>query len=197
MLPAEILARLPSRIAARIRVGAADACWLWTGGCDDKGYGVAGLGKRRAVHVSRLVLEAKLGRKLERQEETRHSCDNPPCCNPDHLDSGSHVDNMRDMVSRGRSARGDRNGSRKHPECLARGKRNGAKLHPETRARGGRHGHAKLTEGAIPMILDLRSQGFTQRAIAAKVGCSQANVSLILLGKAWCSVTLGKKAAAA
>lgn len=35
-------------------------------------------------------------------EETRHDCDNPPCCEPTHLLDGDRSDNVRDSVERGR-----------------------------------------------------------------------------------------------
>jgi len=36
----------------------------------------------------------------------RHLCDNPPCCNPAHLQVGTTKDNNNDKSSRGRGRRG-------------------------------------------------------------------------------------------
>ena len=38
-------------------------------------------------------------------EVVRHSCDNPRCVNPDHLEGGTQLDNIADRVARGRSAK--------------------------------------------------------------------------------------------
>lgn len=56
------------------------------------------------IKLHKRVLEMKIGRKLkvDCDELTRHTCDNPQCCNPDHLIIGTHQENYDDMVARGR-----------------------------------------------------------------------------------------------
>lgn len=173
----EILTLLPERIASRIRIGTEDSCWLWSGCCNEKGYALARL-EGGTVRVARLVLETKLGRKLGKHEETRHTCDIRPCCNPNHLEVGSHVDNILDRTERGRAARGASHGSRLHPERLAW---------------GSRHGQAKLSEEKVRQIFELRSQGLKQREIAVRFGCSRENVGRILRGERWKRVVPNSK----
>lgn len=84
-------------------------CWEWTGARLQDGYGRF---RHQGGHYlpHRVVLMVAIGRVLEPGEVSRHRCDNPPCVNPAHLEPGTHADNARDMVSRGRSAAGEDHG---------------------------------------------------------------------------------------
>jgi len=42
-----------------------------------------------------------------------HYCNNPSCCNPDHLREGSLQDNMDDKVASDRQTKGETNGNSK------------------------------------------------------------------------------------
>jgi hypothetical protein len=79
-----------------------ETCMEWEGTRNRRGYGVL----PSPVHGSRLAHRAALASRLGRpvQGEARHTCDNPPCVNPEHLLEGSHADNMRDAAERGRAA---------------------------------------------------------------------------------------------
>jgi hypothetical protein len=87
-------------IARYLHPGAPDDCWPWRGTRDSHGYGVASIvGKQQKAH--RISYEAYKGA-IPAGLFVRHTCDNPPCCNPHHLLVGTPRDNMDDKVQRGR-----------------------------------------------------------------------------------------------
>jgi hypothetical protein len=89
-----------------------------------------------------------------------------------------------------RLARGDAHHARQHPERLARGDAHYSRIHPERLARGDANGSAKLTEGNIRFIFQLRAQGWTQTRLAAEFGVSVSLIGLILSRKVWAHVEL-------
>ena len=115
-----------------------------------------------------------------------HKCDNPSCVRPDHLYLGTHRDNMKDMVVRGRSAKGNKSPTRLHPESIAYGDRNGRHTHPEKTARGERHGKAKLNWAQVDEIRALcKNSLLTIRQMAANYGVSHGVIVKIIGGKTW------------
>lgn len=60
----------------------------WKGGTrvNSDGYLQITAGPLRGVYVHRLVLEAKLGRKLTPEEETHHKDGDPLNCSPENLE---------------------------------------------------------------------------------------------------------------
>lgn len=58
---------------------------------------IEGIGQ---VKVSRLALEHKLGRPIKPGYLALHTCDYPPCINPNHLYEGTRKENMRDYALR-------------------------------------------------------------------------------------------------
>lgn len=85
--------------------GPTKECWHFKGYCEQKaGYGVFSGSDQRAYPAHRYMYELVNG-VLPAHVMVCHRCDNPPCCNPDHLFAGSHTDNMVDRNSKGRQAR--------------------------------------------------------------------------------------------
>src|SRR5712691_9297215 len=86
-----------------------DECWPWKGPTEAKGYGVYYIdGGKVAAH--REAFERSHGPLADGLVVRHKECDNPPCCNPRHLASGSQADNIADKVARNRQARGERVG---------------------------------------------------------------------------------------
>ena len=75
-------------------------CWIWTGGINSNGRGIFWLnGKTELAH--RVSHEINIG-KIPEGLWVLHRCDNGKCVNPNHLFLGTCLDNVRDMIAKGR-----------------------------------------------------------------------------------------------
>jgi len=91
-----------------------DDCWIWHGTINATGYGVFFLSyNRKQILSHRYSYQLFYKTELTTSRIIRHKCDNPLCINPRHLIIGSHADNVKDRVERGRSAIGENNGRSK------------------------------------------------------------------------------------
>lgn len=71
-------------------------CWTWTAKTEPKGYG-----RWRSTLAHRESWRRANG-DIPDGLWILHHCDNPPCVNPAHLYLGTVVENVRDMIDRGR-----------------------------------------------------------------------------------------------
>lgn len=111
--------RLVERILARSVPEPNSGCLLWEGATDQRGYGVI-CSDGRTLRVHRVMLESRIGRHLRPwpEEHACHSCDNPSCCNPDHLWPGNALTNAWDSCRKGRRARRTTEPVAVEVECL-------------------------------------------------------------------------------
>ncbi len=136
----------------------ANGCVVWTGAKNDMGYGQI----RRngtALYTHRLSYQRHFNIVLTGRQHVLHKCDNPPCCNPQHLFLGSPTTNMADAKAKGRMAIGNR-----LPQSI-------------------------LTESEVRHIRLLRAQGLLWKDIAASVGHKFQTVYEAGTGRKWKHVT--------
>lgn len=150
------------RFRRHVLRGAPDACWEWTS-ARRKGYGTfkvqageLGVDRRRDVYAHRVVFYLTHGRWPE--PLARHTCDNPPCCNPAHIVEGTWQDNMTDKLVRGR--------------CV--------------NPAGAASVLSKLTQEQVDALRGRYARGeVSQSRLAAEYGISQSAVSKIIRGQRW------------
>lgn len=88
-------------------------CWIWTAASRDGRYGALTLwvdGKWKLVNAHRVAWILFRG-PIPEGLCVLHKCDVERCANPKHLFLGTNPENTEDRTRKGRSAKGERNGS--------------------------------------------------------------------------------------
>lgn len=139
------------RLAKRL-VRAENGCLEWQG-ATRLGYGRIGA-FGRVVSAHRLAWELVRGL-LTKDEILCHRCDNPRCCDVEHLFIGSKADNAADMVKKNRQAKGEK---------------------------ASRH---KLTAIQVYEIRRRHAAGEMQARLAEEFGFSDRGMSSVIRGITW------------
>lgn len=136
-------------------------CVIWPFRKDKDGYGVfASMGFNRAHRASYFLFKGDFDKKLY----VLHRCDNPSCVNPNHLFLGTQLDNVRDMISKGRKVKGN-------------------VVLPDNK--GERHGMSKLKESDVLEMRRLRMSGVSITDISSKFSVSLTTASDAVRGISW------------
>ena len=153
-----MMANYGSPIEERYVVNPETDCWEWiaanSGGGPGNCYGIL---RREGHNRAHRYMYATHVAPIPDGHEVMHRCDNTLCVNPDHLTTGTHADNMRDMARKGRS-----------DPC-----------------RGSQNGCAKLNEKKVREIKDALKRGEQCAALGRKYGVSDVSIVLIKSGKRW------------
>lgn len=163
----DLLKEAEAAFMEKVSVGEPDACWMWIGRKDSKGYGIhyANSESYRAHRFSWSLVNGPIPFGMV----VMHACDNPSCVNPAHLSVGTHADNIRDRENKGRGKRPPK----------------------EARARGESGPGARLTEAQAREILALRDVGSSTK-IARKYGVQRNTVYRLWRGLNWKHLGGGK-----
>jgi predicted XRE-type DNA-binding protein len=136
------------------KVAKTDGCWIWNGCKVHDGYGQFGVNRKMTL-THRLSYMIHVG-PIPEGLFVCHKCDNPPCCNPDHLWLGTKAQNMADCVKKNRNAKGES------------------------------QGNAKLTaEQVLEIRARYATRNIFQRRLAKEYGVSQIEISRIIRGEKW------------
>lgn len=99
-----------TRFLSKVEEGSPNECWPWMGGRFKDGNGVASYGAftigRRTIKAHRYAYAIAFG-PFDTRLKVCHQCDNPMCCNPNHLWLGTYDDNNKDRNLKGRQAKGE------------------------------------------------------------------------------------------
>lgn len=162
-----------NRFWSKIQVNDENECWPWIAkSTSSGGYGLIRIkGNKHNVVASRISCFMANGNPPEGLKNALHSCDNPPCCNPNHLRWGTPKDNRKDCIDRNRASKPPVNYPGRHTGKMPKGK----DLH-----------NASMDETQVREIWRLHLLGgYTSFQIADMTSAKQHAVYDLCRGKSW------------
>lgn len=105
------------RFWSKVKIDTGTGCWVWTAAIStwskepwDGGYGAFKLGSR--VVRAHIVAYQIIFGSVPNGKVLLHGCDNRRCVNVlDHIQPGTQAENVKDMLSKGRSSHQRKNGT--------------------------------------------------------------------------------------
>lgn len=85
----------------RVKINPITQCWEWTGSTKGQGYGLFAIDGH--PHSAHRVSYEEFNGPIPDGMMVCHECDNRLCINPTHLWLGTALDNVRDMIEKGRA----------------------------------------------------------------------------------------------
>ncbi|CAB4128378.1 hypothetical protein UFOVP106_53 [uncultured Caudovirales phage] len=157
-------ANTPEVLWSKVDKKAENECWNWKGYKNDGGYGRTwindyGYYAHRVifdlVYPNTITLSAP--KDTDESGFLLHTCDNPSCCNPNHLFIGTHTENMADKVAKNRQTKFPTD---KGPRC-------------------------KLSMAQAREIRQLRKNGISARELSQRYELSLASIKTLLRGNSY------------
>lgn len=96
----EEVERIKQRLLSNIEILPWSGCWIWMGGVrGSNDYGRISIGNRDLL-THRVSWEVHNGRQIPDGLLACHSCDVPPCINPNHIWPGTNEQNLNDRFAK-------------------------------------------------------------------------------------------------
>jgi len=139
-----------------------NGCWICTShSCSNIRNGYPKICRNKVKYrLSRYMYEEKYGI-IPKNMQACHRCDNPACINPDHIFLGTVLDNVKDMMVKGR-------GNKQKGEGV---------------------GTSKLTEGQVIEICKKLKNEISLTEIAGEYNVSKHAIFRIKTGRNWSWLT--------